>query len=134
MGWSEIDGLGRRRSNLRRRQREHTRERGYEVERDPPMFPFFFGFYMLTKSTGNRFRTKLKSTVIIKITLKWFRFGWISYPLEKKGMYIYIYIYIYISSSIVVKKRNGKRGFADIWKVTIAHESHDFKRNYSIFW
>ena len=64
---------------------------------------------MLTKSTGNRFRTKLKSTVIIKITLKWFRFGWISYPLEKKGVQLYVYIYIYIFHLISwSKKEMGK--------------------------
>ena len=45
------------------------RERIWSWERPTNFsFFFFFGFYILTKSTGNRFRTKLKSTVIIKIT------------------------------------------------------------------
>ena len=39
---------------------------------------------MLTKSTGNRFRTKLKSTVTVKITpINGIEFGWVPYPLKK---------------------------------------------------
>ena len=40
---------------------------------------------------------------------------------------IFFFFFSFFSSGIMVKKRNGKRGFTVILKVMISHESHNFR-------